>query len=161
LSYGELDARASRLAHALVAHDVKVGDRVAIFMENACDYIVAYHGVGRSGAIFVPIVTQSKLPEVEYFIGHSEPVVLIVDAERWDVVAHAVMAGSPAFASLRGIWLAGDEPRAGLARFDEMLAGRDTRPLAHVPQPGDPVAFMYTSGSTGRPKAVIHSHYTA
>ncbi len=161
LTYGELDERATRLANALHAHGVGLGDRVAVFMENNLDYIVTYHGVGRSQAIFVPIVTQSKLPEIEYFISHSEPSILIVDGERWDVVADAIANGNPAFATLREIWLAGEGDRAGLTLMATVMAVASNTPPAARPQAQDPVAFMYTSGSTGRPKAVIHSHYTA
>ena len=114
LTYGELNERATRLANALHAHGLSAGDRVAVFMENNLDYIVAYHGVARSRAIFVPIVTQSKLAEIEYFISHSEPSVLIVDGERWDVVAAAIANRNPAFATLREIWLAGAGERAAL-----------------------------------------------
>jgi carnitine-CoA ligase len=161
MSYGSLNEQATRLANALVACGVVAGERVAVFMENGFDYLIAYHGVGRAGAIFVPIVTQSKLPEVEYFIGHSEPAVLIIDAERWAIVADAIAAGKPAFASLRAAWLVGEGGPHGLARFTDVLAAAATTPPAARPVPEQPVAFMYTSGSTGRPKAVIHSHYTA
>ena len=161
MSYGELDDRATRLANALAAHGIGDGERVAIFMENGLEYLVAYHGVGRASAIFVPIVTQSKLPEVEYFVGHSEPAVLIADAERWALIAEAVASGAPAFASLRVIWLVGDELPSTSVRFDDIVASAATTPVARRPLPEHAVAFMYTSGSTGRPKAVIHSHYTA
>jgi len=161
MTYGELDERATRLANALAAHGVGHGERVAIFMENGLDYLVAYHGVGRAGAIFVPIVTQSKLPEVEYFVGHSEPVVLIADVERWALIADAVASGAPDFASLREIWLAGDEPPRTGVRFNDILSSAATTSVPNRPLPEQAVAFMYTSGSTGRPKAVIHSHYTA
>ena len=161
LSYGELDERATRLANALRAHGVGTGERVAVFMENNLDYLVTYHGVARSQAVFVPIVTQSKLPEIEYFIHHSEPQVLIVDGVRWDVVAQAIATGNPAFASLRHIWLAGEGERPGLTRMAEVMQAAPATSQSGRPRPEDPVAFMYTSGSTGRPKAVIHSHYTA
>ena len=161
LTYGELNERATRLANALHAHGLSAGDRVAVFMENNLDYIVAYHGVARSRAIFVPIVTQSKLAEIEYFISHSEPSVLIVDGERWDVVAAAIANRNPAFATLREIWLAGAGERAALTALATVMAAASTALPATRPQATDAVAFMYTSGSTGRPKAVIHSHYTA
>lgn len=161
LTYGELDDRASRLANALHAHGVGFGARVAVFMENNLDYLVTYHGVARSRAVFVPIVTQSKLLEIEYFISHSEPEILIVDGERWDVVEHAIKSGNPAFATLREIWLAGEGEREGLTRMATVMAAALAILPAVRPRAEEAVAFMYTSGSTGRPKAVIHSHYTA
>ena len=161
LSYRGLDERANRFAHALHDSGLRHGDRVAIFMENQIDYLVAYHGVARAQAIFVPIVTQSKLPEVEYFISHSEPSLLVVDAERWDVIADAMARHEPAFRSVREVWLAGAVERAGLPSLEDILQAASTAELEERPEPADPVAFMYTSGSTGRPKAVVHSHYTA
>ena len=161
LSYGELNERATRLANALIAHGAGKGARVAVLMENNLDYIVTYHGVARAQAIYVPIVTQSKLPEIEYFVSHAEPRVLIVDGERWDVIAAAIADGNPAFASLREIWLAGAGERAGLTPMATVMAAASSVMPAARPQERDAVAFMYTSGSTGRPKAVIHSHYTA
>ena len=54
LTYGRLDEQASRMANLLRELGVAPGDRVAVLMENDLDYLVAYHGVGRSRAIFVP-----------------------------------------------------------------------------------------------------------
>ncbi len=161
ISYGELDQRATRLANALRAHGAGIGDRVAVLMENHLDYLVAYHGVGRARAIFVPIVTQSKLPEIEYFIGHSTPSLLIVDAERWHTIAPAIESRHPAFASIKHIWFASHAPHADYPHLHALIEAASPDTFADRPTPDDPVAFMYTSGSTGRPKAVIHSHYTA
>lgn len=161
LTYGRLDEQASRMANLLRELGVAPGDRVAVLMENDLDYLVAYHGVGRSRAIFVPIVTQSTLDEVAYFVGHSSPRVLIVDEPRWRVVAQAIERGDEAFASLRTVLGKGDVAGRVARPFHEALEGASPSWTEEGPSPNEPVAFMYTSGSTGRPKAVIHSHYTA
>ena len=136
LTYGELDARATRFANALRAHGIGPGERVAVLMENHLDYLVAYHGTGRARAVFVPIVTQSKLPEIEYFISHAEPALLLVDGERWRGVAQAWADGNPAFASLRHVWLAGD------GRAPE----RDRRPPAGGPRASGPAERLTQFG---------------
>ena len=161
LTYGQLSEQANRLANLLHGCGVAKGDRVAVFMENRLEYIVAYHGVARAGAVFVPIVTNSKLPEVEYFIEHAEPVALIVDDKRLDLIADAFGNRHPAFVSVATVFNC-DGARSGLAEgYVEALRMAPSTPIADRPTPTDPVALMYTSGSTGRPKAVIHSHYTA
>jgi crotonobetaine/carnitine-CoA ligase len=161
LTYGRLDELANRMANLLRALGVAPGDRVAVLMENDLDYLVAYHGVGRSRAIFVPIVTQSTLDEVAYFVGHSTPRVLIVDEPRWQVVADAIARGDEAFSSLRTVLGKGKVVGRLAQPLNESLEGASPSWREDGPSPADPVAFMYTSGSTGRPKAVIHSHYTA
>lgn len=160
LTYHELDEQATRIANLLRTHGMSRGDRVAVLMENSLDYIAIYHGVARSGSIFVPIVTQSKIPEVAYFLDHSEAAVLIVDKERWDMLAAAVKAGTLELKNLRHVFLVGGTA-SGVVALDDALSRASTEPVDNLPKPNDPVAFMYTSGSTGRPKAVIHSHYTA
>jgi crotonobetaine/carnitine-CoA ligase len=161
LTYGQLDEQVNRLANALRDKGVAKGDRVAVFMENRIEYIVAYHGVARSGGVFVPIVTNSKVAEVEYFISHAEPVAMILDNRRLDLIAEQLHSPASAFASLRHV-LNCDGTRAGLAEdLAAALASASAKAPSDCPTPEDAVALMYTSGSTGRPKAVIHSHYTA
>jgi crotonobetaine/carnitine-CoA ligase len=162
LTYAELDAAANRFGQMLDGFGVAVGDRVAVLMANRLEYLVAYHGVGRHGAIFVPLVTQSKLPEIEYFIQHSEASLLVVDAERWETVRPAwEPRRSPALASLEHVVLVDASAEPGTSAWTDVLAAAPTERRKHRPAESDPVAFMYTSGSTGRPKAVVHSHYTA
>lgn len=162
LSFGELDEGANRVGHALRALGVRRGDRVAVLVGNRPEYLLLYHGVGRLGAILVPLVTQSKLPEIEYFVEHSEASVLVVDEERWETVRAALLPHrSPAFASVRHVARVGAEEVAGSHRLEVLLAAASPDRPEDEPEEQDPVAFMYTSGSTGRPKAVIHSHFTA
>jgi crotonobetaine/carnitine-CoA ligase len=161
LTYGELDEQASRMANVLRSVGVVRGDRVAVLMANRLEYIVAYHGVGRCGAVFVPIVTQSKLPELSYLLDHSEASVLIVDEKRWEVLAGGISSREFAFTHVHHVFLIGAAQTGDVLSLEDALRLASPDPVDDVPKPHDPVALMYTSGSTGRPKAVIHSHYTA
>ncbi len=158
LTYGELDSAANQVGQMLGALGVGLGERVAVLMANRPEYLVLYHGIARYGACLVPIVTQSKPPEIAYFIEHSEATVLIVDEERWEVVRDHL--DDPALASIRQVVKLGDAG-PGASSYAELLAGCSTERVDHVPSEDEWVALMYTSGSTGRPKAVIHPHYTA
>src|SRR5437868_7013044 len=92
LTFRELDEHASRVGSALAGLGVSRTDRVAVLMGNRLEYLPVYHGIGRMGAVFVPIVTGSKLLEIEYFLEHSESETLIVDAERWEALLAAMAA---------------------------------------------------------------------
>ena len=54
-TFGQLSDRANRFANALLGLGVDKGDRVAILQVNCNQYVEAYYGVGKTGAIFVPL----------------------------------------------------------------------------------------------------------
>jgi crotonobetaine/carnitine-CoA ligase len=151
--YADLDAQADALAAGLRARRVRPGDRVAVLLGNRPEFLVANFGVARAGAVFVPLVTQSTVAELEYFVQQSGCVYLLTDAERWARVGPEIGV-NPAFAGLLGVGvLDGAEPWPVVAGGPGVVADV-------VVSPDDVASFMYTSGSTGRPKAVVHSHRT-
>jgi crotonobetaine/carnitine-CoA ligase len=161
LTYAELDAGANRIGQILGDLGVGPGERVAVLMANRPEYLVAYHGIGRCGAVLVPLVTQSKPPEIAYFVGHSEATVLIVDEKRWEVVRDQLEPRrAPELATIKHVIKLGD-PAPGALSLGELMDVASSERVDHEPAEEDWVALMYTSGSTGRPKAVIHPHYTA
>ena len=81
IPYGELDARASRLAHALRAHGIGPADRVALYLPNVPDFAVAYYATQLLGAITVSINAIFKAAEVEYLLNDSGAAVVLTLAE--------------------------------------------------------------------------------
>jgi len=158
LSFRQLDARVHRVANALVGLGVGPGDRFAALAANRPEYLELYHGAGRVGAVFVPIVTQSKLREIEYFVEHSESTVLFVDGPRWEYLRAAAKGELPA--PLEHVVVFDDASGEAIG-YEALLAGSAWGPVGYTITEEQPIAFMYTSGTTGRPKAVIHSHRTA
>jgi carnitine-CoA ligase len=160
VSYGELDEQSDRVAAALRDLGVQDGDRVAVLMANRPEYMALYYGVARARAVFVPLVTGSKLREVAYFLEHSGAAVLVTDLPRWTALRDAeTEARSGALDLLRAVVVIADETPSGTVGFKDIVAAAGPASLAS-PGAGDLYALMYTSGSTGRPKAVMHSHYT-
>jgi crotonobetaine/carnitine-CoA ligase len=161
ITSGELDELAERVTGGLLSLGVQHGDRVAVMMPNRPEYLALYYGVARLGAVFVPLVTQSKLMEVEYFLEHSGATVLVADAERWDQLSRATARHpSPIIDALQTVIVLGEGDSAGSVGWGEFMAVGPSDEVPVVTET-DVVAFMYTSGTTGRPKAVIHPHSTA
>jgi long-chain acyl-CoA synthetase len=73
ISYRELDRRAAAGAAALRAQGVEAGDRVAIRLPNAPDYVAAYFGVLRLGAIAVPLNVLLAQPEIDARLAAAAP----------------------------------------------------------------------------------------
>ncbi|MFE2308514.1 amino acid adenylation domain-containing protein [Streptomyces sp. NPDC059411] len=133
LTYRELDARAERLAHGLLARGVTPGDRVGICLERTTELVVAMIGALKAGAAYVP--TDPAYPA--------------------DRLAHTAQDAGLALVITR----APEYPAgAGTAVTPDELATAPAHPLPAAGSPDDPAYVIYTSGSTGRPKGVVVPH---
>lgn len=153
LHYGELSARAWRLAHALAGMGVSAGDRVALVANNRIETFEVLVACLRLGAAFTPLNWRLAVPELLDILGHSDARVLVYDG------AHAEKAGAilETRSDVRG--LAFDGPaRGGDLGYEATLAAASDAPdgLAHDPETIG--MLLYTSGTTGRPKGVMIPH---
>ena len=135
-TFRQLDRAANAMAHALAAHGVGAGDRVAVMLGNGPEAFAAWYGAARRGALVVPVSTRLTAPEAAYLIDDSGAIVLVHDGAPAAAAAAAAtgVAGLLVEASVLVDGVA-DPPD------DEYL--------------GTPVTTMsYTSGTTGRPKGI-------
>jgi fatty-acyl-CoA synthase/long-chain acyl-CoA synthetase len=155
-TYRELDERVSRLASALRARGVGVGDRVAILGLNSVELIEAFLASVRLGAIGVPINFRLVAPEVGYALADSGSVAAVVDS-TFATLLGAARAHAPELATCLVI---GGGPESTVGEdYEDTLAAAD--PEFDAPEVADqtPAFIMYTSGTTGRPKGAVLTHY--
>ncbi|MFK4223791.1 amino acid adenylation domain-containing protein [Streptomyces sp. NPDC019890] len=149
VSYAELDARANRLAHELIARGTGPGDLVALLLPRSPDMVVALLAVLKAGAAYLPIDAAYPLDRIAYMLDDSRPALALTMA------AESTSLGD---ASVERLLL--DEPAvrtAIAARPERAPTDADrTGPLT----PRHPAYVIYTSGSTGRPKGVVVEHHT-
>jgi len=162
ITYAEMAAEATRLAHALRAMGVERGDRVAWLVPNVPETLVAHFAVPLIGAVLVAINTRLAPQEVEYICEHSGSQILFVDAELQDKAA-ALAEGSSCVREIVTLTdpLAEANPAERLpgSTYEEVLARGSDEPLPwSVPDEGDLIAINYTSGTTGQPKGVMYNH---
>src|SRR4051812_34131812 len=81
LTYGELDARANRLARRLQARGVGPGDRVALLLERSAELVVAILGVLKAGAAYVPIDPAYPAERVAFVRADSGAALLLTAAD--------------------------------------------------------------------------------
>jgi long-chain acyl-CoA synthetase len=77
ITYGELEARAARVAGALRADGIEPGDRVAIDGHNTVAFVASYLGALRAGAVAVPLNPHSPAPEIDRELATVEPAVVL------------------------------------------------------------------------------------
>jgi len=144
-TYAELFAAADRLAAGLQAWGLVKGDRVAFFMDNRPEFVVAYLAVIRLGASMVPINLRYRRLEIRHMVADSAPRLIVTEAALCDVLADA------------GYGRGDDLP---LLLAEEIAAWE--RPASDLQGPvvcaDDPALIMYTSGTTGRSKGAVLSH---
>ncbi|MFD5825058.1 amino acid adenylation domain-containing protein [Lentzea sp. NPDC060358] len=128
LTYGEVNARANRLARHLAGRGLGPEDYVAVALPRSLELIVAVLAVFKSGAAYVPIDVNYPPDRVRYMLSDADPA-LVLDAEL-----------------LAGLDL--DRESA-----QDLTDAERTAPL----RPEHPFYVIYTSGSTGRPKAVVQT----
>ena len=78
ITYGDLLARSRRFAGALVAAGVERGDRVAVWLPNGVDWLVAHWGTALAGGVVVPIGTRNRGPEVHHVLAQSGASALVM-----------------------------------------------------------------------------------
>lgn len=154
LTFRELDALASRVAHALTARGVRPGDCVALLGQNRWEWVAAYHGALRCGAVVNPLNVMLTGTELQYILGDSGAKVLLASAERLQAVG-------PALGTVPGLKqvISFDAEEPGTTSFATLVASADHEPFRPVPvDPGTAACIAYTSGTTGHPKGALQSH---
>ncbi len=157
ITYGELAALANRAGNALLELGVARGDRVLIALPDSPEFIAAFFGAAKIGAVAVPVNPFARTADYIHYLENSEPRVAIVHSEALEefLPASSERLQMP-------IVLAGKEGTATggvtCAKWSEWTQAVSDQ-LVQAPTSSDDPAFMlYTSGSGGTPKAAVHQH---
>jgi malonyl-CoA/methylmalonyl-CoA synthetase len=133
LGRAQLRERSAAVAGGLANLGVRPGDRVGLYAANSVEWILAYLGGQRLGAVMVPFNPAYRAAEVEHILGDSDPVLVLADAERAALVE--------------------EKP---VVLIDDLPLG-EPPPLPSL-DAESPALIIYTSGTTGRPKGALLDH---
>jgi malonyl-CoA/methylmalonyl-CoA synthetase len=139
-SYGDLFAKADALAAGLAARGVTKGDRVAFFLGNRPEFVLAYLAVIRLGAVMVPINLAYRQREITHMLEDAEPRLLITERAQLPI--------------LEGM----DVGDLLVAEDLEDLSGDAEGFAPPAVEGGDLAMLLYTSGTTGKSKGAEITH---
>jgi long-chain acyl-CoA synthetase len=148
VTFGELEARANRLAHYFRAAGLVEGDAVAILMENNDHIHAAMWGARRAGLYYVPINTHLTAAEAAYIIDNSGAKAIVGSATLREALTGI---GAELPNGLPDVLLVSGGDLDGWQRYPECVADQPDTPIADEIE-GD--LLQYSSGTTGRPKGI-------
>jgi amino acid adenylation domain-containing protein len=159
LSYADIDSQASRLAAHLHAASIRRGDRVAIYLENSPEAVVAIYAALKLGAVFVAINPQTKAEKLQFLLRDCGARALISHGLLSDVLIPAMTPPNELVAVVMV------QPREGAslpgpsaAAFSSVMSAATHQLPQAATIDQDLASIIYTSGSTGEPKGVMVSH---
>jgi benzoate-CoA ligase family protein len=158
LTYAEVAAQADQVAHALVGLGVRPEERVPIVLCDSPEWVAAFLGTLRVGAVAVPMSTMLMGDDLAFLCNDARARVAIADAALGQAVA-GMAAGA---AELEHLVLTGEGdvivPRhVATHRFAQWAVG-DKPFTPYATWPDSPAFWLYTSGTTGQPKGAMHRH---
>ncbi|MFB6849851.1 amino acid adenylation domain-containing protein [Streptomyces sp. NPDC056373] len=135
-SYRQLNSRANRLAHRLIALGVRPEDRVAVLMNRSDGLLTALLGVLKAGGAYVGLDPRAPAARTRHILTETAATVLLTDTAPAEPHEHMTVVRA-------------DAP--------DLAAEPDTNPGV-LPHPQQLAYVSYTSGSTGLPKGVAVTH---
>ena len=159
ITYTQLEVYANKFANALIGLQIVKGDRVALFMPNTPEFVIAFFGILKAGAVVSTISPMHREREVEYQLNDSGAQT-IVALDSLCPIVQAVKEKT----RLRNIIAVGEHATcvgsSSVSTFQQLISGANFEPpTVEVDSAKDLAALQYTGGTTGTAKGAMLTHF--
>jgi benzoate-CoA ligase family protein len=155
MTFTDVSGEVDRVAAALPAKlGIRIGDFVAIFCLDQPEWVTAFFGIVKAGAVAVSLNTMATARDCDYMLRDCRARVLFVHESLLPVIEgirdelpdleHVVVVGRPA--------------RASDTAYTDLIGDLKPGCQAAPTHRDDPCMLNYSSGTTGEPKGIPHAH---
>ncbi|MER5887716.1 AMP-dependent synthetase/ligase [Streptomyces sp. NPDC001941] len=142
-------------AKGLIASGVRPGDRVALMSRTRYEWVLLDFAIWTAGAVTVPVYETSSAEQVQWILGDSGAVAVLVESDAHSAAVESVRDRLP---GLRDVW---QIDKGGVDELVAAGAGVSEETVdehSAAAKADDPATIVYTSGTTGRPKGCVLTH---
>ncbi|MEY2194699.1 long-chain-fatty-acid--CoA ligase [Neobacillus sp. BF23-41] len=151
-TYAELDKVVDCVAAGLAAQGIRKGDKVALLLGNCPEFVIAFYGILRAGAVVVPINPTYTSGEISYILSNSHARAVITHSSLDSTISplreqleHLTMVIYTD--SIKSEWT-----------WESLLQKTNDIFVSPCIDEDDLAVILYTSGTTGKPKGAMLSH---
>ena len=158
LTYRQFEDRAARLASALQASGIGPGDKVALYLYNANEYLETTFAAFKLRAVPVNVNYRYLANELHYLLENADAEAIVYHGALAERV-EAVRARLPKLRTFIQVAGTDDDRRPlldGARVYEDLIQGHG--PAARIERSPEDLVFLYTGGTTGLPKGVMWQH---
>ncbi|MFC1657834.1 long-chain fatty acid--CoA ligase [Candidatus Omnitrophota bacterium] len=150
ISYRELSDFSDRFAQGLINLGVEKENRIAIFLSNSPEFIIAYFGIIKTGSTVVPVNNMFKQQETEFILADANVACVVTSLAYLDIIRplKAKLKNFPNIILIDGI-------TTDTLNFHEIIERTTTRLKPERVNKSSIASILYTSGTTGQPKGAM------
>ena len=154
VTWSQFEERVNRIANALFARGVRKGEIVIQWMMNSINWLEAYFGIVRVGALAAPLNFRFTGKDFKYCVDVAEPKAVILDeqfADKAEALRHPLLPPDRFIVN-------GEKVPEGMESLENVMAQSDSDPMRIKIGDEDPCGLYFTSGTTGNPKPILLTH---
>jgi acyl-CoA synthetase (AMP-forming)/AMP-acid ligase II len=153
-TYAQLGDRTSRMAQGLLDAGIHPGDRIVLMMPNGIQFIEAWWGIIRAGAVVIPINALATQSELLNILETSKASGIILSSKDQISLCTEIRARLP-----KVVIIANEgDAKLEIPALEEVVQKSSLLEIAINRDLDDPCAIYFTAGSTGHPKGIVRSN---
>ncbi len=154
ITWKEFNDRANKVANALIQRGIKKGDVVMHLMMNSINWLEAYFGILKTGAMAAPLNFRFISRQIKYCVDIAEPKIMILDQDFTERVEEI----RPDLSTIKHYIFVGQNVPEGMEAYEDILSKVSAEPVDIQLTGEDEAGLYFTSGTTGDPKATLLCH---